>query len=84
MKREKKDVIVCSHCGSSDVHVKAWVNATTNKWIDDVGDGEFYCASCKKHCVDITTRDVWEKGNPLLVNCTPKAVRAAKLTMKAR
>lgn len=41
---------VCSECGSSNIQVQAWVNATTNEYVDDVIDSsEGWCENCHKH-----------------------------------
>lgn len=44
--------LVCTNCGSDNVHTRAWVNANTNEYISDISDGEAednWCANCKGH-----------------------------------
>jgi uncharacterized protein YbaR (Trm112 family) len=38
----------CPECKSTKVHVKAWVNANTNQYVDDA-DPEHWCEDCKEH-----------------------------------
>ena len=44
--------LVCTNCGSDNVHTKAWVNANTNEYVSDISDGETednWCDNCKGH-----------------------------------
>ena len=39
----------CSECGGTNVQVKAWVDANTNKYISDIDDnGRCWCEDCQK------------------------------------
>ena len=50
---EEKDLLVCSKCGSTHIQTKAWVNANTNEYVDDIGsDGDEddnYCEECDEN-----------------------------------
>lgn len=50
MDTKDKDLLVCAKCGSTSVQTKAWVNANTNEFVDDIGsDGDEddnYCEDC--------------------------------------
>lgn len=39
----------CSQCGGTNIQVQAWVNANTNEYVDDIGEGECWCEDCQKH-----------------------------------
>ena len=45
-------ILVCEECGSSDVQIKAWINANTLQFVDDSGDCDRYsnwCGNCQEH-----------------------------------
>ena len=47
---KKITLLICSHCGSTNVQNKAWVNANTNEFVSDCSDGnndDFYCEDCR-------------------------------------
>ena len=35
-----RPIYCCSQCGGTNIQVQAWVNANTNKYVDDIGEGE--------------------------------------------
>ena len=44
-----KPTYCCSQCGGTNIQVQAWVNANTNEYVDDIGEGECWCEDCQKH-----------------------------------
>lgn len=44
-----KPTYCCSQCGGTNIQVQAWVNANTNEYVDDIGEGECWCENCQKH-----------------------------------
>lgn len=42
-----KRLLICRECGSTDVNVRAWVDANTNEYVDDVDEGEAFCNECE-------------------------------------
>ena len=44
-----KPTYCCSECGGTNIQVQAWVNANTNEYVDDIGEGECWCEDCQKH-----------------------------------
>ena len=41
---------VCAICGSSDIHIMAWVGANDNQWKGDIDDEQDkWCESCQDH-----------------------------------
>lgn len=48
----KKNLLVCSCCGSLRIQVKAWVDANTLEYHDATSDGEDddnWCEDCEDH-----------------------------------
>ena len=48
--------LVCSECGGTNIQTKAWVNANTNEYIGDAGDGDSgdnWCEDCEEHTIFI-------------------------------
>lgn len=40
----------CSQCGGINIQVQAWVDANTNKYIDDIDqNGDCWCDDCEEH-----------------------------------
>lgn len=39
----------CSVCGSTDIQLQVWVDANTNKIIEDSEDDECWCNECQEH-----------------------------------
>jgi len=47
-KKAKPDnLLVCDDCGSSDVHVKAWVDANTNEFKGYTDETDRWCDQCE-------------------------------------
>ena len=46
---DNKFTYCCSQCGGTNIQVQAWVNANTNEYVDDIGEGECWCEDCQKH-----------------------------------
>lgn len=47
-------MLVCENCGGKKIEVKAWVDANTNKYIGEVGEGDLniddcWCNTCEEH-----------------------------------
>jgi len=48
----KKQMWVCSDCGSTKVQTKMWMNLNTNKPVSEVSDGDSddnWCEGCESH-----------------------------------
>lgn len=39
----------CSRCGGTNIQVQAWVDANTNRYIDDIPGGKGWCEDCQLH-----------------------------------
>lgn len=40
--------LICPCCGSTDLQVRAWVDAQTHIFIEEIGDGEAWCNKCEE------------------------------------
>lgn len=46
----EKPTYCCSDCGSTDIQVRAWVDANTKEYVDDLDyNGECWCDKCANH-----------------------------------
>ena len=47
-----KTLLVCEECGGTNVQTKAWVDANSNKYISNIGEGDKddnWCEDCQCH-----------------------------------
>ena len=43
-------MMVCKVCGSSDIHIMAWVGANDGAWKEDIDQKDNkWCVKCKDH-----------------------------------
>lgn len=52
MNDDGNKILVCEECGSSNVQMRAWVNANTLDYTSDSGDTDrdnYWCEDCEEH-----------------------------------
>ena len=49
--KDKKPIMICSECGSDNIHLQMWVNPNTKQIFDDaeLDLGECWCEVCESH-----------------------------------
>lgn len=55
-----KSTLVCEDCGKTNIQVKAWIDANTNRYISDAGDGDSgdnWCDDCQDHTTFMSKGD---------------------------
>jgi len=52
----------CPKCGSTDVHIKAWVGLNTSKYIGTAEEERIWCPHCEKHFEPVTVEEFKTDG----------------------
>lgn len=66
------ETLYCPLCGGTNVQVKAWVDANTNKYRSDVNtpleNEDTWCEFCEEHTGLLTLKELWDKFSDVPVN----------------
>lgn len=66
------NVFYCPVCGSTNVQVKAWVDANTDKFCSDIDSSvdieDTWCENCDDHNGLVTLKELWERFSEVPVD----------------